>query len=70
MNPKSKAQAKYDKIHTIGIYLKLNLTYDNDVIQWLWNQSSKQGSIKALIREAIADGRKRIELPPKEKGEA
>ena len=51
---RSQAQAKYDKAHTQGLYLKLNLRTDMDIIRWLWGQSSKQGSIKQLIREAIA----------------
>lgn len=48
------AQAKYDKEHTKGIYIKLNLRTDIDIIRWLWNQPSKQGAIKQLIREEIA----------------
>ena len=51
---RNKAQAKYDKQHTQGLYIKLNLKTDLDIIQWLWAQSSKQGAIKNLIREDIA----------------
>lgn len=51
---RTKAQAKYDKEHTKGIYLKLNLRTDTDIIQWFWNQPSRQGAIKRLIREEIA----------------
>lgn len=50
---RNKAQAKYDKEHTQGLYIKLNLKTDLDIIQWLWKQSSKQGAIKQLIREEI-----------------
>ena len=49
-----RAQAKYDKEHTVGFHMKLNTRTDSDIIKWLWKQSSKQGSIKRLIREDIA----------------
>lgn len=51
---RTKAQEKYDKEHTKGIYLKLNLRTDLDIIRWFWEQPSKQGAIKQLIREEIA----------------
>ena len=43
---RTKTQAKYDKEHTKGIYLKLNLSTDTDILRWLWKQPSKQGAIK------------------------
>lgn len=49
----TEAQAKYDKKNTVGFYMKLNIHTDQDIIRWLWSQSSKQGSIKKLIREEI-----------------
>lgn len=49
-----RAQAKYDAEHTTRISLKLNTRTDRDIIHWLWEQRSKQGSIKRLIREEIA----------------
>lgn len=51
---RSRAQSKYDKQHTTGFYMKLNLHTDMDIIRWFWKQSSKQGAVKELIREAIA----------------
>ncbi len=51
---RSGAQARYDRTHTTGFYMKLNLRTDLDIIRWLWKQPSKQGSIKKLIREAIS----------------
>lgn len=51
---RTRAQEKYDKEHTKGIYIKLNLRTDMDIISWFWNQPSKQGAIKRLIREEIA----------------
>ena len=51
---RTRAQAKYDKEHTKGLYIKLNIRTDLDIIQWLWAQPSKQGAIKALIRQDIA----------------
>lgn len=53
---RTAAQAKYDKAHTTGIYLKLNLYTDIDIIRRLWKQPSKQGAIKRLIREEIICG--------------
>ena len=50
---RSKAQAKYDKSHTIGFYMKLNTKTDQDILEWLEGQNSKQGAIKELIREEI-----------------
>ena len=51
---RTQAQAKYDKQHTTGFYMKLNLRTDTDIIQWLWHQPSKQGAVKRLIREELA----------------
>lgn len=50
----NKAQAKYDRVHTTGFYMKLNTRTDSDIIHWLWGQTSKQGAIKRLIRDEIA----------------
>lgn len=55
MTPESqvKAQKKYDKKYTTGLYIKLNIKTDRDIIHWLWKQESKQGAIKQLIRKEI-----------------
>ncbi len=58
---RNRSQAKYDIAHTKGIYLKLNLRTDKDIIWWTWNQQSVQGSIKRLIREGM---RKTGKTPP------
>ncbi|MEG1085220.1 MAG: hypothetical protein RSD88_02740 [Anaerovoracaceae bacterium] len=50
---KYEAQNKYDKENTVQIKAKLNRNTDADVIEWLDKQSSKQGAIKAMIRDAI-----------------
>ncbi len=50
---RTKAQAKYDKDHTTGFYMKLNTGTDQDILVWLGKQDSKQGAIKQLIREEI-----------------
>lgn len=47
------AQDKYDKSNTVQIKMKLNRKTDADIISWLEQQSSKQGAIKALIREKL-----------------
>lgn len=52
----TRAQAKYDKEHTTGFYMKLNTRTDEDILRWLEGQPSKQGAIKQLIREKIAAG--------------
>ena len=51
---RTQAQAKYDKSHTTGFYMKLNTGTDQDILEWLEKQDSKQGAIKQLIRERIA----------------
>ena len=50
---RTQAQAKYDKGHTTGVYMKLNTGTDQDILAWLDRQESKQGAIKQLIREEI-----------------
>ena len=46
-----KAVAKYDKANTKGLYIKLNLTTDADIIEFLATTENIQGYIKALIRK-------------------
>ena len=53
-----RAQARYDAAHTIRISLKLNTGADRDIISWLQRQVSKQGAIKQLIREKLAETEK------------
>ena len=48
-----RASAKYDKENTKGIYLKLNLTTDADIIEYLKGVDNIQGFIKNLIRANI-----------------
>ena len=50
---KLRANAKYDKQNTTGLYLKLNKNTDIDIIVRLSAQENKQGYIKLLIRENI-----------------
>ena len=50
-----KAQYTYDKNHTTGFYMKLNLSTDQDIIKWLRKQKNKQGAIKQLIRKEISN---------------
>ena len=50
---RTQAQAKYDRSHTTGFYMKLNTSSDQDILEWLDMQGSKQGAIKKLIREEI-----------------
>lgn len=48
-----KSQEKYDKANTVQIRMKLNRNTDKDILSWLDRQDTKQGAIKALIREKI-----------------
>ena len=48
-----RANAKYDKENTKGLYLKLNKNTDIDIIKHLSGQENKQGYIKLLIRNDI-----------------
>ena len=50
---RTQAQAKYDRSHTTGFYMKLNTGTDQDILDWLEKQDSKQGAIKKLIRKEI-----------------
>ena len=49
-----RAQAKYDAAHTTRFSLKLNNKTDEDIINWLYSQTSIQGAIKELIRKELA----------------
>ena len=51
----SRASAKYDKTHTKGIYLKLNLETDKDIIKFLSLHGNTQGLIKSLLREYMTN---------------
>lgn len=48
-----RANAKYDKAHTVQVQLKLNIKTDADIIDYLNMVGNKQGYIKGLIREEI-----------------
>lgn len=50
---RKRANAKYDKAHTKGIYLKLNTTTDADIIDYLSRKDNVQGFIKDIIRQNI-----------------
>ena len=50
---KIRANAKYDKAHTTGVFLKLNKETDKDILEKLSSVSNRQGYIKNLIRHDI-----------------
>ena len=50
---KRKANAKYDREHTTGVFLKLNKETDKDILEKLSSVPNRQGYIKDLIREDI-----------------
>ena len=46
----AKASSKYDKANTKGVYLKLNIHTDADILKRLKSVGNAQGYIKNLIR--------------------
>ena len=46
-------QEKYDKTNVKGLYLKLNIKTDSDILAKLDSVESKQGYIKELIRKDL-----------------
>ena len=34
IDARSRAQSKYDKKNTVGVYMKLNIHTDMDIIRW------------------------------------
>jgi len=50
-----RATLKYDAKNTRQIKMKLNLTTDADILDWLDAQENKQGAIKEAIRVRISD---------------
>lgn len=50
---KYDAQRRYDATHTARIAIKLNISTDADILDWLNAQPNKQGAIKMLIRSEI-----------------
>lgn len=47
------SQKKYDKKNTTQFRMKLNNNTDKDILDWLSNQTNKQGSVKYLIRKEL-----------------
>lgn len=47
----TERQRRYDDAHIKAVYLKLNKTYDADIIEKLEAVGNKQGYIKELIRK-------------------
>lgn len=48
------ANRRYDKANTRQVMLKLNVHTDADILAWLDRQPNRQGAMKALIRQRIA----------------
>lgn len=48
-------QGKYDKENTCRVNLKFNLATDKDILEKLNSVKNKQGYIKQLIRNDIAN---------------
>ena len=52
-----RASAKYDKLNTTQVILKLNIHTDADILQKLESVGNKQGYIKTLIRADMKNKR-------------
>ena len=48
-----RSKAAYDKANTKGLYIKLNLNTDTDILDKLATVDNVQGYIKKLIRADI-----------------
>lgn len=46
----SEKKKAYDKANTKGLYIKLNVKTDADILEALSSVKNKQGLIKALLR--------------------
>ena len=53
---REKAQKKYNEKMTKGVYLKLNIGTDKDILDKLDSVNNKQRYIKDLIRKDISNG--------------
>ena len=51
-NNRAEYHKNYDKVNTVGLYIKLNKKTDADIIEAL-KDVNKQGYIKALIRRDL-----------------
>ena len=51
--PESLAKKQWMKEHTTFIGLKLTHNTDGDILRWLDKQPSKQGAIRAVLKEHI-----------------
>ena len=63
MKKEFERQARYDKKSTKGIYLKLNIGTDGDILARLADVPSTQGYIKGLIRADIKKIKKSAKTP-------
>lgn len=52
---RSMRVANWCKAHTIVLNIRLNSTYDKDIIEWLNAMENKSGRIKELIRDDIRE---------------
>lgn len=61
--PESKSQARWRKEHTTGIRIRLNHNTDSDILEWLDKQSSRQGAIRAVLKEHIRQEQQQAPTP-------
>ena len=59
--PITQAQKRWMKEHTSEIKMRLSHSTDNDILQWLDQQPSKQGAIRAVLKEHIRREREQVE---------
>ena len=53
MTDTERKHREYDKANTKGLYIKLNVKTDADILEALSSVKNKQGYIKALIRQDL-----------------
>ena len=59
--PITQAQKRWMKEHTTEIKMRLSHSTDGDILQWLDKQPSKQGAIRAVLKEHIRREREQAE---------
>lgn len=60
------ARTRYDKANTRGLYLKLNVKTDADILDHLQRIDNRQGYIKALIRADMSHSKPQQEKGPRQ----
>lgn len=60
------ARTRYDKANTRGLYLKLNIRTDADILSHLAGIENRQGYLKGLIRADMGESETQQNEAPRE----